>query len=104
MRLKRKINKKWKNIGTNQKMMFLFVGILFFITIGYSIINQALKIVGYASIDKGDGMIFTSIGIKENNDASIEKDASIKAKTLVNTQVSFQGSGSITFQVSAQLS
>ena len=104
MRLKRKINKKWKNIGTNQKMMFLFVGILFFITIGYSIINQALKIVGYASLDKGDGMIFTSIGIKENNDASIEKDASIKAKTLVNTQVSFQGSGFITFQVSAQLS
>ena len=43
MRLKRKLKKNWKNIGTNQKMMFLFVGILFFITIGYSIINQALK-------------------------------------------------------------
>ena len=102
MKLKRKLKRKWKNIGTNQKMMFLFFGILFFITIGYSIINQALKITGYASLDKGDGMIFTSIGIKENNGATIEKDASIKAKTLVNTQVSFQSAGSITFNVSAQ--
>ena len=102
MRLKRKINKKWKNIGTNQKMMFLFVGILFFITVGYAVINQALKITGYASLDKGDGMIFTSVGIKANNGGTIEKDASIKAKTLVNTQVSFQSAGSITFNVSAQ--
>ncbi|HIT12183.1 MAG TPA: hypothetical protein IAB58_05265, partial [Candidatus Pelethosoma merdigallinarum] len=47
-------------------------------------------------------MIFTSIGIKENNGATIEKDASIKAKTLVNTQISFQSAGSITFNVSAQ--
>ena len=47
-------------------------------------------------------MIFTSIGIKENNGATIEKDASIKAKTLVNTQVSFQSAGTITFNVSAQ--
>ena len=102
MRLKRKIKKKWKNIGTNQKIMFLFVGILFFITIGYSIINQALKITGYASLGKGDGMIFTSVGIEENNGATIEKDTSIKTKTLVNTQVSFQSAGSITFNVSAQ--
>ena len=102
MKLKRKIKKKWESIGTNQKMMILFVGILAFITVGYAIINQALKITGYASIDKGDGMIFTSIGIKENNGATIEKDASIKAKTLVNTQVSFQSAGSVTFQVSAQ--
>ena len=102
MKLKRKLKRKWENIGTNQKFMVLFVGLLCFITVGYAVINQALKITGYASLDKGDGMIFTSIGIKENNGATIEKDASIKAKTLVNTQVSFQGSGSITFQVSAQ--
>ena len=102
MKLKRKLKRKWENIGTNQKFMVLFVGLLCFITVGYAVINQALKITGYASLDKGDGMIFTSIGIKENNGATIEKDASIKAKTLVNTQVSFQSAGSITFQVSAQ--
>ncbi len=102
MKLKRKLKRKWENIGTNQKFMVLFVGLLCFITVGYAVINQALKITGYASLDKGDGMIFTSIGIKENNGATIEKDASIKAKTLVNTQVSFQSAGSITFNVSAQ--
>ena len=102
MKLKRKLKRKWENIGTNQKFMVLFVGLLCFITVGYAVINQALKITGYASLDMGDGMIFTSIGIKENNGATIEKDASIKAKTLVNTQVSFQSAGSITFNVSAQ--
>ena len=102
MKLKRKIKRKWENIGTNQKMMMVFVSLLFFITVGYAAINQVLKITGYASLDKGDGMIFTSVGINNNNQATIEKDASIKAKTLVNTQVSFQSAGSITFQVSAQ--
>ena len=76
--------------------------ILVGLAIGYAVINQALNIEGYASLDKGDGMIFTSIGIKENNGATIEKDASIKAKTLVNTQISFQSAGSIIFNVSAQ--
>ncbi len=98
----RKIKRKWKNISKNKKMMILFTIILSVITVGYAVINQALNIEGYASLDKGDGMIFTSIGIKENNGATIEKDASIKAKTLVNTQVSFQSAGSITFNVSAQ--
>ena len=102
MKLKRKIKRKWESVGTNQKMMFVFVSLLFFITVGYAAINQVLKIAGYASIDKGDGMIYTSLGINENNGATIEKDASIKAKTLVNTQVSFQSAGSITFNVSAQ--
>ena len=102
MKLKRKIKRKWESVGTNQKMMIVFVSLLFFITVGYAAINQVLKIAGYASIDKGDGMIFTSIGIKENNNASVEKDASIKAKTLVNTQIGFSGEGSITFNVSAQ--
>ena len=102
MKLKRKLKRKWENIGTNQKMMMVFVSLLFFITVGYAAINQVLKITGYASLDKGDGMIFTSVGINNNNQATIEKDASIKAKTLVNTQVSFQSAGSITFQVSAQ--
>ncbi len=82
MKLKRKIKRKWENIGTNQKMMMVFVSLLFFITVGYAAINQVLKITGYASLDKGDGMIFT--------------------KTLVNTQISFQSAGSITFNVSAQ--
>ena len=98
----RKIKRKWKNISKNKKMMILFVMILSIITVGYASLNQVLNITGYASIDKGDGMIFTSIGIKENNGAIVEQDASIKAKTLVNTQVSFQSAGSITFQVSAQ--
>ena len=98
----RKIKRKWKNISKNKKMMILFTIILSVITVGYAVINQALNIEGYASLDKGDGMIFTSIGIKENNGATIEKDASIKAKTLVNTQISFQSAGSITFNVSAQ--
>ena len=98
----RKIKKRWKNISKNKKMMILFTIILSVITVGYAIINQSLNIEGYASLDKGDGMIFTGIGIKENNGATIEKDASIKAKTLVNTQISFQSSGSITFNVSAQ--
>ncbi len=102
MKLKRKIKRKWENIGTNQKMMMVFVSLLFFITVGYAAINQVLKITGYASLDKGDGMIFTSVGINNNNQATIEKDASIKAKTLVNTQISFQSAGSITFNVSAQ--
>ena len=98
----RKIKRKWKNISKNKKMMILFVMILSIITVGYASLNQVLNITGYASIDKGDGMIFTSIGIKENNGAIVEQDASIKAKTLVNTQVSFQSAGSITFNVSAQ--
>ena len=98
----RKLKRKWENVSKNNKMLFLLLGCLCFITVGYAAINQVLKIAGYASIDKGDGMIFTSIGIKENNNASIETDASIKAKTLVNTQIGFTGEGSITFQVSAQ--
>ena len=98
----RKLKRKWENVSKNNKMLFLLLGCLCFITVGYAAINQVLKIAGYASIDKGDGMIFTSIGIKENNNASIETDASIKAKTLVNTQIGFSGEGSITFQVSAQ--
>ena len=98
----RKIKRKWKNISKNKKMMILFTIILSVITVGYAVINQALNIEGYASLDKGDGMIFTSIGIKENNGATIEKDASIKAKTLVITQISFQSAGTITFQVSTQ--
>ena len=98
----RKIKRKWKNISKNKKMMILFVMILSIITVGYASLNQVLNITGYASIDKGDGMIFTSIGIKENNSTIVEQDASIKAKTLVNTQVSFQSAGSITFNVSAQ--
>ena len=102
MKLKRKFKRKWESVGTNQKMMIVFVSLLFFITVGYAAINQVLKITGYASLDKGDGMIFTSVGINNNNQATIEKDASIKAKTLVNTQVSFQSAGSITFNVSAQ--
>ena len=98
----RKLKRKWGNVSKNNKMIFLLLCCLCFITVGYAAINQVLKIAGYASIDKGDGMIFTSIGIKENNNASIEKDASIKAKTLVNTQIGFSGEGSITFNVSAQ--
>ena len=98
----RKLKRKWENVSKNNKMIFLLLCCLCFITVGYAAINQVLKIAGYASIDKGDGMIFTSIGIKENNNASIETDASIKAKTLVNTQIGFTGEGSITFQVSAQ--
>ena len=98
----RKLKRKWENVSKNNKMLFLLLGCLCFITVGYAAINQVLKIAGYASIDKGDGMIFTSIGIKENNNASIETDASIKAKTLVNTQIGFTGEGSITFNVSAQ--
>ena len=98
----RKLKRKWENVSKNNKMLFLLLGCLCFITVGYAAINQVLKITGYASIDKGDGMIFTSIGIKENNNASVEKDASIKAKTLVNTQIGFTGEGSITFNVSAQ--
>ncbi len=98
----RKLKRKWENVSKNNKMIFLLLGCLCFITVGYAAINQVLKIAGYASIDKGDGMIFTSIGIKENNNASVEKDATIKAKTLVNTQIGFTGEGSITFQVSAQ--
>ena len=98
----RKIKRKWKNISKNKKMMILFTIILSIITVGYASLNKVLNITGYASIDKGDGMIFTSIGIKENNSTIVEQDASIKAKTLVNTQVSFQSAGSITFNVSAQ--
>ena len=98
----RKLKRKWENVSKNNKMIFLLLCCLCFITVGYAAINQVLKIAGYASIDKGDGMIFTSIGIKENNNASIETDATIKAKTLVNTQIGFTGEGSITFQVSAQ--
>ncbi|HIT11846.1 MAG TPA: hypothetical protein IAB58_03530, partial [Candidatus Pelethosoma merdigallinarum] len=44
----------------------------------------------------------TSIGIKENNGAIVEQSTSIKAKTLVNTEIGFETSGSITFQVSAR--
>ena len=98
----RKLKRKWENVSKNNKMIFLLLCCLCFITVGYAAINQVLKIAGSASIDKGDGMIFTSIGLKENNNASIETDASIKAKTLVNTQIGFTGEGSITFQVSAQ--
>ena len=98
----RKIKRKWKNSSKNKKMMILFVLILSIITVGYASLSQVLKITGYASIDKGDGMIFTSIGIKENRGAIVERDTSIKAKTLVNTQIGFQGTGSITFQASAQ--
>ena len=98
----RKIKRKWKNISKNKKITLDRVLILSIITVGYASLNQVLNITGYASIDKGDGMIFTSIGIKENNGAIVEQDASIKAKTLVNTQVSFQSAGSITFNVSAQ--
>ena len=98
----RKRKRKWKNSSKNKKMMILFTIILSVITVGYASLNQVLKITGYASIDKGDGMIFTSIGMKENINAFIEQDASIKAKTLVNTQIGFETNGSITFQVSAQ--
>ena len=98
----RKLKRKWNNSSKNKKMMILFTIILSVITVGYASLNQVLKITGYASIDTGDGMIFTSIGIKENNGAIVEQSTSIKAKTLVNTQVSFQSAGSITFNVSAQ--
>ena len=98
----RKRKRKWKNSSKNKKMMILFTIILSVITVGYASLNQVLKITGYASIDKGDGMIFTSIGMKENINAFIEQDASIKAKTLVNTKIGFKTNGSITFQVSAQ--
>ena len=98
----RKLKRKWNNSSKNKKMMILFTIILSVITVGYASLNQVLKITGYASIDTGDGMIFTSIGIKENNGAIVEQSTSIKAKTLVNTEIGFETSGSITFQVSAQ--
>ena len=98
----RKLKRKWNNSSKNKKMMILFTIILSVITVGYASLNQVLKITGYASIDTGDGMIFTSIGIKENNGAIVEQSTSIKAKTLVNTEIGFETSGSITFQVSAR--
>ena len=73
-----------------------------FITVGYASLNQILKLVEYASIDKGDGVIFTNIVTKENNGATIVTDGNIKAKTLVNTQVSFDKPGSITYTITAK--
>ena len=99
---KRKIKRKWNNMSKNNKMIILLVSCLMFITVGYASIKQVLTLTGYTSIATEDGMVFTSIGIKENNSATIEKDASIKASTLVNTKISFYGEGSITFNVSAQ--
>ena len=73
-----------------------------FITVGYASLNQILKLVGYASIDKGDGVIFTNIVKKENIGATIVTDGNIKAKTLVNIQVSFDKPGSITYTITAK--
>ena len=101
-RLKRKIKRKLRNMSTNKLVMFISVFLVCFITIGYASLNQILKLVGYASIDKGDGIIFTNIITKENNGAIVVTAGNIKAKTLVNTQVSFDAPGSITYTVTAE--
>ena len=100
--IKRKIKRKFRNVSTNKFVMFISVFLVCFITVGYASLNQILKLVGYATIDKGDGVIFTNIVTKENNGATIVAEGNIKAKTLVNTQVSFDKPGSITYTITAK--
>lgn len=98
----RKIKRKFNNLSKTQVMIGACSLCILFITIGYAVMSQVLKINGYASIDRGDGMIFTSIETGENNGASINVSPNIKAKTMVNTDVSFSEPGTVTFNVSAK--
>ena len=101
--IKRKIKRKLRNVSTNKLVMFISVFLVCFITVGYASLSQILKLVGYATIDKGDGVIFTNIVTKENNGATIVTEGNNKAKTLVNTQVSFDKPGSITYTITAKM-